>query len=114
MTRVFSLRVVAFFALLIANCWAQEFRATLNGVVSDGQDARIPGASINVTNASTGAKFVTVSSATGQYTVPLLPPGTYTVAVSSPGFKRYVRESVQLSTNERVTLDIKLEVGAIA
>lgn len=106
--------VFACFALLMGNGLAQEFRATLNGVVSDAQDARIPGAAIEVTNAATGARFATVSSASGQYAVPLLPPGTYTVIVGSQGFKRYVRDGIQLSTNDRVTLDIKLEVGAIA
>ena len=93
---------------------AQEFRATLNGTVTDGQEARIPGASIEVTSASTGARFTTVTSASGQYSIPLLPPDAYKVVVSSPGFKRYVREGVQLSTNEHVTLDITMELGAVA
>jgi len=101
-------------ALLAAPGSAQEYRATLNGVISDSQDARIPVALVTLTNAGTTAKFTTVSTASGQYIAPLLPPGTYTVSVEAPGFKRYLREGVHLSTNERVTLDIKLEIGAMA
>ncbi len=112
--RAWGLCLFAGFALLVANGWAQEYRATLNGTVSDAQEARIPGASIELVQTATGTRFSTVSTAAGQYTMPLLPPGTYTVAVKNPGFKRYVREGVLLSTNEHVTLDIKLEVGAIA
>ena len=66
---------------------AQEFRATLTGVISDAQDARIPAAAIKVTQSTTGAKFSTVSTASGQYAVPLLPPGIYNVVVEAAGFK---------------------------
>src|SRR5204863_5300301 len=43
-----------------------------------------------------------------------LSPGTYEVIVEVPGFKKFVRQGMQVSTNARVALDIRLEVGAVA
>src|SRR4051794_27839069 len=106
--RTRGLWVCACLALLAGTGSAQEYRATLNGVISDAQDARVPAALVTLTNEGTGAKSTTVSTASGQYIAPLLPPGAYTVNVEAPGFKRYLRSGVQLSTNERVTLDIRM------
>ncbi|HWB83940.1 MAG TPA: TonB-dependent receptor [Bryobacteraceae bacterium] len=91
---------------------AQEFRGTLTGRVIDAQDAVIPNVKVTATEVSTGANYDTVSSASGQYTIPFLAPGTYRVTVSAPGFKRYVREGLVISTTERASLDIRLEIGA--
>ncbi|MEK7408544.1 MAG: carboxypeptidase regulatory-like domain-containing protein [Acidobacteriota bacterium] len=100
--------------LALSNGWSQQFRSTLNGQVVDPQGAVVPGVQIVATRVVTGAKFTTVSGDAGQYTAPFLPPGTYTITAEVAGFKRYVREGVQVSTNQRVALDISLEVGGVA
>lgn len=104
-------------ALAMAACasvvFAQEFRGTLSGRLTDPQDSVIPNVKIEVTEIATGSKRTTVSGADGLYTVPFLAPGLYRVSVESPGFKRFVDEGVQVSTNERVSLDIRLEVGQV-
>jgi hypothetical protein len=92
---------------------AQEFRATISGRVSDSQGATVAGAKILATQVGTEAKFETVSASDGLYTIPFLPPGTYRLVVESPGFKRYVRESLTAGANERLGIDIQLEVGAV-
>jgi len=81
--------------------------------VLDPQQAAVPGVKIVATHADTGAKYETVSSAEGQYTLPFLTPGSYNITVESSGFKRYVREGVPMTTNERKALDIVLEVGQV-
>ncbi len=93
--------------------WSQEFRGTLMGRVLDAQDAVVPNVKIQLTEVSTGAKYDTVSSTEGLYSVPFLAPGLYRVTAETTGFKRYVREGVRVSTNDRVGLDIKLELGQV-
>lgn len=101
-------------ALVPAIAWSQEFRATLSGRVTDAQIAVVPGVKVVVTQTDTGAKSETVSGTEGLYSVPFLQPGLYTITAEANGFKRYVRQGLKISTNERLTLDISLEVGQLA
>lgn len=99
--------------LLAALLPAQEFRSTISGLVSDAQGAAISDAKIETKQAQTGAVFQTVSGADGQYTLPFLPPGDYVLTVSAPGFKRFSREGLRVSTNQRIPLDVTLDVGQV-
>jgi hypothetical protein len=103
-----QLRVICLFASV---CFAQEYRATLTGRVIDPQGAVVPTAKITASSQTTGAQSHTISGADGVYTIPFLSPGQYTVTAEVPGFKRYMREGLQLSTGERVGVDIRLEIG---
>lgn len=100
--------------LLAAIGWSQEFRATITGRVTDQLQAVVPGVKIVATQTETGAKHETVSGSSGQYTLPFLPPGVYQFTAEAPGFKRYVRENLKVSTGERLGLDIGLELGQVA
>ncbi|MFB3826844.1 MAG: carboxypeptidase regulatory-like domain-containing protein [Bryobacteraceae bacterium] len=99
---------------LAAASLAQEYRSTITGRVVDAQQAVVPGVKIAAAQVETGAKYETVSAADGQYTLPFLPPGGYTLAAEIAGFKKYVREGIQVRTNERLGLDITLEVGGVS
>jgi hypothetical protein len=90
---------------------AQEYRATLTGRILDAQGAVIPEARITATNQQTGARSDTTSGPDGVYTIPFLAPGAYTLTVEAPGFKKYVRQNLQLSTGERVGVDVQMEIG---
>jgi len=111
MRRLLSVTILAVACAAIG--FGQEFRATLNGDVTDPQGAMIPAVKITATHKETGARFETVSGAGGQYTLPFLTPGLYSLTAESDGFKRYVQDNVQISTNQRVTVNIKMEVGAM-
>ncbi|MCE5307006.1 MAG: TonB-dependent receptor [Acidobacteriales bacterium] len=105
----------AFAALL---CFAvvvpgQEFRGSLGGRVLDQQGAVVPGVKIQVTGSQTGARFQTTGGSDGSYLVPFLPPGPYRLSAEAAGFKRYINNAVQVTTNERQQLDITLEVGPL-
>ena len=102
------------FTLVSASVWAQEFRATLTGRVIDAQNAAVPSARITATLISTGAKSETSTGADGLYTIPFLPPGDYRITAEASGFKRYVRDKFQVSTGERIGLDIPLELGQVS
>ncbi len=90
---------------------AQEYRATLTGLVADAQGGVLPGATVTATHVETGTAHVATTEASGTYTFAFLTPGNYTIAAELQGFTRLVRENVRLSTGQRVTLDLKLEVG---
>ena len=81
--------------------------------ITDPQDAVISGAKVTAIQVDTGAKFETVSGTDGLYTIPFLPPSQYRVVAEVQGFKRYQRDGVQASANERIGLDISMEVGQV-
>src|SRR5262249_60836609 len=97
--------------LLIAAAPAQEFRGTISGLVTDSQSAVIVGVKIVAARTDTGAITETVSSGDGRFNLPFLAPGLYRIEAETRGFKRYVREGIRVMTNERIGLDIQLEVG---
>ena len=65
---------------------AQEFRATVKGQVVDSSKAAVPGATVTVKNAETNEVATAVTNAEGNYTLPFLRPGLYTLAVELTGF----------------------------
>ncbi len=105
--------ILAGLLVLAATSVAQEFRATISGRVIDSQNAVIAGAKIIATQIGTEAKFETVSASDGLYTIPFLPPGSYRLTAESAGFKRYVRDNFAAGANERLGVDIQMEVGAV-
>lgn len=92
---------------------AQEFRATISGRVTDSQDAGVAGVKVLATQISTQAKYETVSAPDGLYTLPFLAPGSYRLTAESPGFKRHLRDNFAVGANERLAVDIQLELGAV-
>lgn len=108
MSRAFAL------LLLVASAFAQEYRATLSGRITDPQGAVVPGVKVTAVQVETAAKFETVSGGDGLYTIPFLPPAAYRVTAELTGFKKYDRTGVQLGANERVGLDIEMSVGQLS
>ena len=106
-----SRRLMALGLLLTAGLAAQEFRATITGRVSDSTDAAVPRANLQIRNIETNDVTTAVSSAQGDYTVPLLRPGTYTISVQVAGFKALTRSGVVLNIGQSATVNIVLEVG---
>jgi|GEM_PF-238723 len=91
---------------------AQETRATLNGRVHDATDAAVPNAKVTIKNNETGVETSVTTDATGNYTVPFLVPGAYTVNVESQGFKSATRNNVELHVGDKLTADVSLEIGS--
>jgi hypothetical protein len=93
---------------------AQEFRGTITGTVSDPNGAVVPGASITVKNVETNITNTVTSNSEGSYTVPLLQPGTYTVSAAATGFKTSTIENIAVRVDDRLTVDVQMQVGAAA
>src|SRR5687767_10562626 len=86
---------------------------TLTGVVKDPNGANLPGVSVVVKNLATGATRTSISNGDGHWTMPGLAVGTYEVSYESTGFKRLVRDRVEVEASVPRTLEDKLEVGEI-
>lgn len=92
---------------------AQVTTATLAGTVTDASDSRIPGATVTITQAQTGAVQSETTTASGDYQFDFLRPGTYTIAIESEGFKRSQSTPFELLAGQNVRQTHVLEIGAI-
>lgn len=92
--------------------WAQEFRATISGRITDPQGAVIANTKVTATQLDTAARYEVATDTEGSYLIPFLPPAMYRITAERSGFKRYVREGVEAAANDRLRIDIQLEVGA--
>lgn len=101
-------------AFVITVClFAQDYRATVLGTVTDPRGASIPGAQVRVTKQDTGVSRETVTNASGFYTVTALDPGTYNVTISHDGFTTIRRNGIVLQTADKLNLSAALEVGQV-
>lgn len=92
---------------------AQDPRGTISGTVTDPAGAPVASARVTAVNTLTNVVYSGSTTGEGVYTIPYLPQGTYTVAVEVQGFKRAMRQGVELRISERITLDFQLELGAM-
>jgi hypothetical protein len=90
---------------------AQEFRGTISGAVTDPSGAVIPGTQIVVKETQTGTVNKTQSDAAGQYVVPFLLPGNYTVTATAKGFETLTRTGITLESQAHPIVDLALKVG---
>src|SRR2546428_4846975 len=97
------------FAISLA---AQSDRGTLTGTVSDSAGGVVPNAAVVATSAETGVQSRTVTTATGNYTIPSMRAGVYELSVEVPGFKKFIRQGIRVQVAETARVDITLEVGA--
>jgi hypothetical protein len=100
--------------LMVATMAHGQALATLTGTVLDTSNATIPGATISARNVATDVTSETTSSMQGTFTIPALPPGTYTVTVTLEGFKTGVFNDVILNAGIPTAINARLEVGGLA
>jgi Carboxypeptidase regulatory-like domain len=98
---------------LMPRARAQAATATLSGTVVDEKGAVIPGASVTVSNASTGLQRRLLTDGVGRFNFPMLPPGKYTVRVVSEGFAPVEIRDPELNVNDHLAYRIELKVGGV-
>ncbi len=79
------------FALILLSCsvaLSQQITGSVTGTVTDPASAAISGAQVKLTNTGTGAVESAASDSEGNFRFLLLPPGTYSLRVTDPGFKK--------------------------
>src|SRR6185295_1271331 len=80
--------------------------------VEDPAKSVVPNASVIARNTENGSVFRTVTTSTGNFTLPSLPAGAYDVTVEASGFRKYVGQGTRVQVAQTVRLDISLEVGS--
>src|SRR5215210_5268418 len=107
--------VLSFSALFVFTSAALgQNTGTISGTVQDQSGAVVAGANVKAQNPATNFTRETVSATNGFYRFDQLPVGTYSISTEAAGFKKSVTQSVALSVNDALTLDIKLEVGQVS
>ena len=96
-----------------STAFAQDITARIDGQVTDPNGAIVTQATVTLTNTQTGEVRTAQSDDNGSYTFTLIQPGTYDLSVKAGGFKEYLSKGLQLSVNDRKTINIPLETGAV-
>src|SRR5262245_8973621 len=84
---------------------AQDYRARVQGIVTDTSDSAVPGATVTLRNNGTGISAARTSGPTGAYLFDNVEPGTYTVSSEFQGFSKSVQENVLVQTRADVTVN---------
>lgn len=108
---------ICIFALTFLVCAGtlrgQVERGTIAGTVRDVSGAVVPNVNITVRNVNTGVEFKTTTNESGEYVAPNLIPGEYSLEASAQGFSTLVRSGLTLHLNERLAVDLTLQVGSV-
>lgn len=84
----------------------------VNGTVSDSSNLSIPGAEVTAVNLATGYTRTVTSNDSGEYSLPLLPLGSYSISVSKPGFGRFVQTGVTVEPGRSTPLPLSLSIAS--
>jgi hypothetical protein len=98
---------------LIRTISGQSVKGTLAGTVTDTNHNSIIGASVVVVNVSTGEKFETITTSSGDYRLPQISLGIYTVTISEPGFSSAKYDGVRITVNSVTVQDAILKIGQV-
>jgi trimeric autotransporter adhesin len=109
-----SIRLLALGLALV--CWGarlsgQLYQVRLEGQITDPSGAVIPSASIQATNSETGVRIEARTTHEGNFVLPPLVPGKYSLRVEANGFKVLVRDGLTLSVGQQIRLNFQLELG---
>ncbi len=104
------LRPISCIAILAATlAVAQDYRARVQGTVTDSSHAAAPNASVTLTNTATGVSAVKTTGADGRYLFDFVEPGPYAITAELPGLATVVQQNVQVQVRGDVTVDFVLK-----
>jgi len=92
----------------------QDPRGSITGRVTDSTNAVVPGVQIRATNVATGATLSSKTNSSGNYVIPYLLPGTYTLTAELDGFRTLRREGIQVRVNDSLEVNLEMVVGDVA
>src|SRR5215469_2162471 len=106
------LRAALVLSLFSFSVFGQSERGNITGAVRDASGAVVPAAKITVTNAATNVALTATTNEQGEYTVPSLQPGTYTVRFEKEGFRPTQTTGLAVDAGSNIRSDATLEVGS--
>ena len=112
LSKLFGLLFVCL--LLAPVIGAQEARGTIRGRVTDPQDAVVPNATVQLANQATGFTTNLTTNEQGAYQAPYLPLGIYRITAEAKGFKKVLRDQIEVRVNDRLEVNLVLQVGEVS
>src|SRR5262245_54296869 len=114
MKRVWTtLAMVASLALLALPASAQDYRARVQGVITDGSGAALPGVTVTLVNTATNVSASRITDSTGRYVFDFVDPGAYALTGELSGFKKADQRNVRVPQRGDVTVSLSMEVGGV-
>ena len=110
---VFASLLVLAVCALSAMAQSQASTGQISGLVTDTNNAAVPGATVKATNKNTGLLRTATSSGDGVYTIVLLPPGKYTVVAESSGFSQGTIDDVNVTVGQTNSVNFALGAGGV-
>ncbi len=105
---------VVFTILVVGRIPAQvNATGTFSGEVTDPSGAPVANAEVRVTQQETGVSNAKPTAQDGIYTIPLLKPGTYSIEVTAPGFRKETHKDLTLQIQQVAQEDFKLQIGDV-
>jgi hypothetical protein len=111
-TIIGAARCLLVLLLAVSAARAQGFQGGIRGAVTD-PGGVVPGAEVTLTSEGTNVSRSTTTNSLGEYSFPNLAPGAYRLTASFPGYKSHSRAGIRVGTQQFITLDIVLELGAL-
>lgn len=108
-----GLLAVVSLALILGSpvAFSQQGNGTVSGTVRDASGAVVPGASVELRNEASGTVLRTTSDSSGLYVINYVPVATYTLTVSSKGFKKSEQTGIHVAPSAALQEDATLQVG---
>jgi hypothetical protein len=109
-----STRVILLLVCLSMACVAQQTTATLGGVVTDPSGAVVPNVHIVATNLATNVSREADTDTSGNYSIPFIPAGDYSVTATLSGFQAQKVEHLTLQVQQDARVDFHMTVGNVS
>jgi hypothetical protein len=98
--------------VLVAAAYGQSDRGTITGAVTDQSGAVIPNVPVVAVNIATGVSFSTQTTETGNFSIPSVPVGSYSLRVEKSGFRAFQQTGVTVQVAQTVRINVTLEIGS--
>jgi outer membrane receptor protein involved in Fe transport len=108
------LQAVFAIALAASICVAQQITGSVTGTVTDPSGAPMPGLTVKLINGGTGAAQSSTTDASGDFRFLLLPPGNYSLQVTSTGFKSFVRDGIIVEVDRSIAIPVNMQMGQVS
>ena len=101
-----------FFSFFCSSLQAQYDNGSLVGTIHDGSGAAVANAAVTITNGATGAVTQVTTNGNGDYEVPSLRSGVYSISASANGFADAVAQNISIAVGGRARIDLTVQVGS--
>jgi hypothetical protein len=92
---------------------AQTSSGAITGLVQDASEAALPNVNLRLTSLETGVVHTATTNDTGEYTLPLIPVGKYSLTAEATGFQTYSRREITVELGRTIRLDIAMQLGQV-